>query len=571
MAETDDKVVKIPRKFYPENLDLSTWLNVERCYADLIDMSIESVRDLLYFLERTSELEFIIGDLMARKYIKMTCNADNSDLQKDFNSFYSNVVAPSEELSHKINEKFYKSPFKKELPLKEFAHLNMMIANTLELFRENNIPLKTKEMELQNKYGEINSQMTAIYDGKEQTLAQLSKYLENPDRNIREVVWHIRYNRLLEDREKLNLLFDELKEIRIQQACNSGYDNYRDYKHQEMGRFAYSPSDTLTFHKSVEDVVLPFIVELNDKKRIKLGFEQLKPWDSAVDADGRVLKPFTDNHSFIVKTKSILSLTDPVFGYNFARMHNTALLDLDNRKGKSPGGYNYPLREMGSSFIFMNAVGLQKDIVTLLHEAGHAMHSFATSDIKLAQYRECPSEVAELASMAMELLTMDFWDQFYPDAEDLRKARLDQLKGTLSFIPWCMIVDAFQHWVYTNPQHSISEREEYFASLMKRFNGGLDWTGLDEQERNSWMFQLHIFDAPFYYIEYGIAQLGALAIYKNYREDKKQAIRQYQEMLSLGYTKPIDQLYEVAGIKFDFSAPYISELVSFVRNEMNRY
>jgi oligoendopeptidase F len=569
MILSTEKLEKRNRKHYPADLDVTNWDNLKEHYQQLLEYEINSSEDLSKFIEIASELEIIISDEMADKYIKMTRFADNEDYQKDFNSFYSSIVAPSEEYSHKINEKFYDSPYKDELSDEEYGHLKKIIANTIEIFREENIPLKTKEMELQNKYGELISRMTVLFDGKEQTLAQLGKYLQEPDRKTREEAWRLRYKRLIEDSDRLNQIFDDLKELRIKQARNAGFDNYRDYKHQEMGRFSYAPQDVIQFHDSVEKVIIPFLKEQNAIRKEKLGVDVLRPWDTTVDLDGKVLKPFSENGEFIEKAIKTLAKVDPDFGITLNKMDNTGLLDLENRKGKAPGGYNYPLRELGSSFIFMNSVGLQRDVSTLLHESGHAMHSLATKDINLAQYRECPSEVAELASMAMELLTMEHWNEYYKDEDDFRKAKKDQLLGTLSFLPWCMTVDALQQWIYTNPNHTVEERFEYFTALKDRFNADVDWTGLETEAKHAWMFQLHIFEVFFYYIEYGMAQLGALSIYMNYRQNKAEAITKYKEMLGKGYSLPIDKLYETAGVKFDYSAQNLAELIGFVKDELS--
>lgn len=568
MKLTTEKIVKRKRKHYPEDYQIKDWNTVEKSLQELLEYNIGSGDDLVKMMEQSSELAMIMYEEIANLYIKMTCNADQEEHQKNFNEFYGSVVANAQPYVNKLNLKFYESPHKESLPESEFGHLKKIIANDIEIFREENVPLKTKEVELSNKYGEINSKMTVEYDGKEQTLAQLGKYLLEPDRAVREEVWWLRQDRMKQDRAVLDDLFDEMRELREQQAKNAGFANYRDYKHKEMGRFAYTPQDIEQFHNSVEKVVLPFLKELTAKRKEKLGIDSVRPWDTSVDLDGRILKPFEKTEDFIDKGVKILKKVDEEFALNLTKMDNTGLLDLENRKGKAPGGYNYPLQEMGSSFIFMNAVGLHRDVVTLLHEAGHAMHSFATSRIPLVHYKETPSEVAELASMAMEMLTIDYWDEYYSSAEDFRKAKRDQLEGTLEFLPWCMTVDAFQQWIYTNPQHTKEERADYFSSLKDRFGTGVDWSNLEEQKRYSWMFQLHIFEVPFYYIEYGMAQLGALSVYKNYREKGKKAIEDYKEFLTLGYTKPVDELYETAGIKFDFSEKQLSELMDFVRKEL---
>jgi len=296
----------------------------------------------------------------------------------------------------------------------------------------------------------------------------------------------------------------------------------------------------------------------------------VRPWDVQVDLDGRQLVPFENTDDFVRNGVNTLYKVHPDFGIELEKMKNSDYLDLDNRKGKAPGGYCYPLAEHNSSFIFMNAVGLHRDLVTLVHEAGHTMHNLASKHIRYEQYQDKPSEVAELASMAMEFLTMDYWDNFYKDPADLRKARTDQLEDTVKFLPWCMIVDAFQHWVYTNPGHTVADRRAYFASLMERFNTGVNWDSLDYSKSVRWMQQLHIFEVPFYYIEYGISQLGALAVYRNYKRNPEQAVKKYREFLALSYSVPMDKLYRAAGIEFDFSEKYIAELLGFVRDELRQ-
>jgi len=338
--------------------------------------------------------------------------------------------------------------------------------------------------------------------------------------------------------------------------------------HAKKNRFVYSVEDVCQFHDSVERVVVPFVAELNGKKCAELGVDSLRPWDTVVEPSGRVLKPFENMDEFIDKAVRVLAKVDPQFGLNLQKMKNSQLLDLENRKGKAPGGYNYPLDETGAPFIFMNATGTPANVRTMLHEAGHAMHSFSTVEERLITYRHTTHEAAELASMAMELLTMDYWDEYYRDSQELRIAKRDELVGTISFLPWCMTVDSFQQWIYTNPDHSARERDTMFATIFEKFNAGIDWSGLEKEKEIRWLLQPHIFTNPFYYIEYGIAQLGALAIYRNYRADKSKAVEDYKRFLRMGYSRPLDELYEAAGIRFDFSASYISELVDFVREEI---
>ncbi|MCD4795681.1 MAG: M3 family oligoendopeptidase [Candidatus Cloacimonetes bacterium] len=571
MNYTNEKIVKGKRTYFPEDLDITKWENVEAELKKLEAEKINSAEELILFMKKIGELSDIIAEEVAWRYITMTRFADKPENEKKFNEFHSGIIAKAQPYDFKLNKKFYNSPFKKNLDKKKYGLLNKIISNEIELYRKENIPLKTKERELANKYGAIFSKLTVKFKGEEKTLPQLTVYAKDPDRSIREEAWKLKVNKMKEHRDEFNKLFDEMKELRIKQAKNTGFDNYRDYMHQVKGRFSYTPEDLMKFHNAVEKKVIPFLKELNEKRRKILKIDSVCPWDTSVDLDGKVLKPFKTIDDFIDKAIDILYTIKPEFGKRLNMMKNTDFLDLENRKGKAPGGYNYPLQETGAPFIFMNAVGLHRNVVTLLHESGHAMHTFAMKDIKIDAYKGTPSEVAELASMSMEFISMDYWNKYYSDKNDFNKAKRDQLKEALSFLPWCMIVDAFQHWIYLNPEHTIEEREDYFVSLMDRFGTGVDWSGLEDLKKIIWIFQLHIFEVPFYYIEYGMSQLGALAVYRNYKKfGKEKALEKYENFLKLGYTIPVNELYKTAGVNFDFSEEYVSELVDFVREELER-
>ena len=569
MSFTDKKIVKKPRRHFAENLNVTKWGNVEIEMKKLEKEEIASSYELINFMEKIGELSDILSEEMAWRYINMTRFADNEEYSNKFNEFYAGVIAKTKPYDFKFNQKFYDSPYRKELDKEQYEHLNMIIANDIELYREENIPLQVKEQELANKYGSIFSKLTVIYKGEEKTMSQLAPFLKDQDREVRREVWNLRVEKMMEKREEFNKLFDEMKDLRIQQAKNAGFSNYRDFMHQAKGRFSYSPQDIIKFHEAVEKEVVPFLKTFTDERKKILKIDSVKPWDTSVDLDGKILKPFKEIDEFIDIGIDILYTIKPIFGERLNMMKNSEFLDLENRKGKAPGGYNYPLQETGAPFIFMNAVGLHRNVVTLLHEAGHAMHTFAMKNIKLDPYKGTPSEVAELASMTMEFLSMDHWDKYYSDPNDLKKAKRDQFKEALGFLPWCMIVDAFQHWIYINSKHTIEEREEYFLSLLQRYDTGIDWTNVAKFKKLLWLFQLHIFEVPFYYIEYGMSQLGALSVYRNYKKfGKEKALEKYEDFLKLGYTVPVDKLYETAGIKFDFSAKYVKELVDFVKEEL---
>jgi len=564
----EEKLNPIPFKYLPAGFDVTSAEQVERFMTDLSNEPIACEGCLIELLKKYSDILRAVSDELSWRYIRMSVHADDESFANAYNDYYAKVVAPMEPLSFQIKQKFYTSPHRDKLPAGEYAHLNKMIAKDIELFREENVPLMVQESELANKYGAIVSKMSALFDGQEQTPAQLSVYLKDPDRAKREAAWRLRMGCYAGQEAELDSLYDELRALRGQISKNAGFDNFRDYMHLSLGRFSYTPEDLYKFHDAVEKVVVPFAREL-DAHRVKtLGLDSLRPWDTAVDLDGRKLQPFETTGEFIAKSTKILEKVKPDYARQLRLMDNTGLLDLENRKGKAPGGYNTSINNLGSSFIFMNHVKLHNDVVTLLHESGHAMHAAAMKDIALAQYCETPSEVAELASMSMELLSMDYWDEFYSNPEDLKKAKRDQLEGTLSFLPWCMTVDAFQHWVYLHPEHSPAERKQAYLELSRRFSPSLDWSGLEDFQHLRWMQQLHIFEVPFYYIEYGMAQLGALSIYMNYRRDKQQALARYQDFLNLGYTKPVSEVYRAAGIEFDFSESRIRELVDFVKAEL---
>jgi oligoendopeptidase F len=564
----NEKLNPIPFKHLPKDLDVTAFADIEAFVKNLMSPEPQSPRELVLMMEKYSDLTRAVSDEMTWRYVNMTVHADDPEREKAYNEYFSQVVAPLEKISFDLKRSFYANPHRKSLSREEYGHLCRIIERTIELFREENVPLKVQESELANKYGGIVSRMSAEFEGKEQTPAQLSAYMKDQDRDKREKAWRLRVECFSGQEDELNRLYDELRQVRAKIAANAGFGNYRDYMHAEMGRFSYTPEDLYEFHTAVEKVVVPFVKDLEINRKKVLGLDRLRPWDTAVDLDGRKLKPFETTREFVSKAIKVLEKVDPKYGEHLKLMDNTGLLDLENRKGKAPGGYNASINKYASSFIFMNHVKLHGDVVTLLHESGHAMHGASMKNISLAQYQDTPSEVAELASMSMELLSMDYWDEYYDDAADLKKAKKEQLEGTLSFLPWCMIVDAFQHWVYLHPEHDAQERKNAFLKISDRFASTVDWRGLEQYRHLRWMMQLHIFEVPFYYIEYGMAQLGALSIYKNYRQNKKLALGQYQKFLDLGYTRPVDEIYQAAGIKFDFSENRIRELVDFVRDEL---
>lgn len=556
------------RKYYSQEFKIENWETLEKELKLLMDFEVSSPQALVEFWEKVSELTKILEDKGAWLYINMTRYADKPEYKNAFNDFMSQIIAKAEPHFFQLKKKFYDSSFRKDLSEK-YQHLSEIIANEIEMFREENIVLAVKEQEISATYGELVSKMTVDWDGEEKTIQQLSFFLNDKDEAVREKAWKLMYERYARDYEKINDIFDELKELRIKMAKNAGFDNYRDYMHKLKGRFSYTPEDLLKLHEAVEKTVVPFLMELDDERKQKLGVDILRPWDFNVEIEEMNPKPFEDYKELIEKGIETVNKVDVVFGGEIKKMDSSGFLDAENRKGKAPGGYCYPLYESGSSFIFMHAVGLRRDVETFVHEAGHAMHNMMSKNEPIIQYTNNPSEVAELASMSMELLALPYLDNFY-SLEDLEKLKKAELTDKIRFLPWGVVVDAFQHWIYTNPEHTREEREKYFSSLLDRFKIGGDWNGLEKEKAMRWVLQLHIFEYPFYYIEYVIAQLGALGIYKNYIQNQSKALEQYKNFLRLGYTKSVSEIYLTAGIFFDFSENNISQLVEFVRNELKK-
>ncbi len=563
---------KKTRQFLPYNLSIEVWEDIEPYFGQLKRRNIQDWVDFEKWLMDLSELEAVLEEEAAWRYIKMTCDTTDSNLQKRYSAFVNDISPKIAPLANEFNKRVHLSPFKERLPESEqYANYFKSIAKDIDLYREENIPLEAELTTLAQQYGTIAGAMTITHDGKEITLQQASVYLKNNDRNVREQVWRKVSERRMQDKESLNELLTKLIEKRHQLALNAGFENFRDYKFKSLGRFDYTKEDCFNFHESIRQYISPLINQLADERKQLMGLAELKPWDGDCDAMGRApLHPFESGKELLEKTKQVFKATDPYFEECLQTMENMGHLDLESRIGKAPGGYNYPLYEIGAPFIFMNAAGTQSDLVTMIHEGGHAVHSFLTAGLKLTSFKSFPSEVAELASMSMELITMDKWGVFYEDPEVLKRAQIDQLERCLSVLPWVAIIDKFQHWLYENPKHSIADRLDNWVKINEYIlPGKTDWSGLEEVKAHNWQRQLHIFEVPFYYIEYGLAQLGAIAVWKNYKDNPEKAIAKYKNALALGYTKSIPDLYWAAGIKFDFSPKYVESLAAFVTNELN--
>jgi oligoendopeptidase F len=565
-------IKKIQRNFLPVDFSITDWTALEPWFVDLEQRTLSTTNDLEKWLADMSELEAIVSEDACWRQVRMTCDTENKELEEAFNYFYLEIQPKIQPYADKLNRKLMDCPLTAELDQQKFFTYLRGVRKSIDLFREENIPLQAEMSVLQQQYGSIAGKMTIQHDGKEFTLQQASKFLENPDRNIRETVYFKINERRLIDKAPLHDLFGKLVSLRHQIAVNAGFKNYRDYKFAEMGRFDYKPEDCFQFHQAVEEHVVPLVDKIYAKHAQKLNISPLKPWDTEAEPAGiEPLRPFTNGKELLDKTVACFQKLDPFFASCLKKMEELGHLDLDSRKGKAPGGYNMPLMESGAPFIFMNAASQMSDVTTMVHEGGHAVHSFLAHGLELSAFKEYPTEMAEVASMAMELFSMDHWEPFFDNENDLKRAKRHQLERVITIFPWIATIDSFQHWVYENPGHTQEERSEAWMRIIKRFSiPSLDTSGLEKFREISWQRQLHLFEVPFYYIEYGIAQLGAIGMWKQYRENPSAALKNYTDALALGGTKTLPELYAAAGLPFDFSPETIKALMEMVEHELDQ-
>jgi oligoendopeptidase F len=558
------------RRFVPEQIDLGVWEQI----APLFDQLEERVNarkeagELETWLLDWSELSAALDEEAAKRYIAMTCHTDSAEAESAYLQFVEQIEPRLKPRQFKLTELYVKHPARSRLPQDRYKVFDRDAQLHVELFRPENVPLETEEAKLSQQYQKLSGSLTVQFRGEEKTLVQMGRYLEETDRNLRQESWEIVAKRRLQESEKFDEIFDKLIELRQQIGRNAGFNNYHDYAFRKMGRFDYTAADCERFHSAVETEVVPVVRELQEQRRTRLGLATLRPWDLSVDPLNRgPLHPFEKVDQLVTRTQKIFAKLDPELSTGFQKMQEWKLLDLANRKGKAPGGYQSALPEARAPFIFMNAIGIQRDVETILHEAGHAFHSLATRDEDLYAYRGAPIEFCEVASMSMELLGNDFLEEFYAEP-DANRARKTHLEGIITILPWIATVDAFQHWIYTHPGHSRSEREAAWIGLMNRFGGSVDWSGYEPARGRLWQRQLHIFIHAFYYIEYGIAQLGALQVWSNSRRDKNRAVLDYKNALRLGGSRTLPELFAAAGCKFDFSRATVAPLVGLVRRKL---
>jgi oligoendopeptidase F len=560
---------EFPRQYVATLAEFGTWPTAEKYYQELAERPIESLDQFEKWMLDFSELDAAFDEEAISRRIEVTRATDDPQREQRFLDFVENVQPRREPWHDKLRRKFVENARKFSLPKKRYEVLERSIRNSIELFREENIPLEVEHAKQIQQHQKITGAMTVEYDGQEMTLQQLGRFLEEPDRQVREETFRLGSERFLKDAAALDRLYDQMVKLRDQMARNADCKDYREYAFKAMERFDYTPEHCLAFHDGIEQVVLPAVGKLAEHRQKKLGVDTLRPWDLAVDPESRpALHPFETDEQLKQGCSNIFHQVDRELGLIFDTLRDRELLDLDSRKGKAPGGYQETYEERREPFIFMNAVGTESDVRTLLHEGGHAFHTWACRNEPLLPYRHYPIEFAEVASMGMEMLALPYLEEFYHD--ETNRARKRFLEAIVGFFPFMAQVDALQHWVYTHVDASIEDRKDQWQKLTKRFSPHVDWSGLEQYDRHSWHRKLHFFQVPFYYVEYGIAQLGALQVWMNSRKDYAHAVALYRNGLALGGSRPLPELFEAGGLKFDFSEKTLRPLIEAVMEEIER-
>lgn len=561
----------MPRIFVPENLNVDSPEEVSALYQQLAHKELGTKAcDLRDFLLALSELDSVLSEVSARRYVAMTCNTKDPIAAKAYEDFVENIDPIQQKFHDILHKKIIAHPALEELN-DEFEVYFRSVKVSLELFNEENIPLETEVQKELQAYQKITGCMSVMHQGEEKTLQQMSKILESTDREIRKEAWEKIQNRRLEDKEKLDNSFDKLFALRNQIAKNAGCKDFIEYIFKAKNRFDYTAEDCYAFHETIEKLILPLQKKMYALRAKQMKLETLKPWDLNCDALSRPpLSPFKNGEELIEKSARIFEKLDSRAGAWLRQMQKEKLIDPDSRLGKAPGGYQIGFDESRRPFIFMNAAGSDRDIYTLLHEGGHSFHQFCMANQPIAAFRDIPSEIAEVASMSMELIGASQIQEFYPNPEDAARSRQGVLEDVIWLFPWVASIDSFQHELYKRTNHTAKDREEIWLSIMDRYDAGVDYSQYDSIRRNLWQKQLHLFECPFYYVEYGIAELGALQVWNNFRKDPEQAFDMLFAAESLGSSRPLPELFQKAGIKFDFSPSTVEPLVQTIWDEYEK-
>ena len=566
---TADPFPAFPLHFVAADLDAGSKAALDLYFLDLEERKLGSVAALEKWLIDWSELQSVLSEREARLMIDKDCHTDDKEREQRFLDFQAEIAPFIKPRWQHLKKRFAESPYRSKLDPKRYEVLDRALRNELEIYRDENVPLETTESELVVRYQAVTGSMTVRFQGEERTLPRMAPFLEEQNRPLRESAWKAVGARRLQERDTLNGIYDEMVKLRDTMGRNAGFKNYRDYLFRVRGRFDYGPSDCVAFHEAVEELFVPVLRKLHEKRRQELKVDVLRPWDLAVDPAGaKPLRPFTDSPGLVQGVRDIYHRISPDLASLLEAIRDRGNLDLESRKGKSPGGYQCTLDVQRVPFIFMNAAGLNRDVMTLLHEGGHAFHAIFARAEPLLAYRSAPTEFCEVASMGMEAIGVKHLDVFYPEKADSDRARRDYFRQVFEIFPWIATIDAFQHWVYLHPGHTRRERDKAWIESRRRFKGGEDWAGFDGEHASMWHKQMHPFCVPFYYIEYAFAQAGALQLWMNARRDPKKALQQYRHGLALGGSRPLPELFRATGLKFGLDRKILKPLVKAVEAEL---
>lgn len=553
----------------PEFIDW-TWSQIEPQYRALQEREV-TAETIDAFLRDWTVLSDRVSELSARTQLATDVDTADADASKRYHTLVTDTMPKVEEAEHRLGQKLLASnivPADMEVPIRRLRVDD-------ELFREENLPIQSEERLLAEKYFKITGGRTVEWDGQEIPISQLAPVLEEQDRGRRERAWRLGAQRRLQDRDSIDHVWKKLIRGRHQIASNAGFSDYRAYRWRDLKRFDYTTDDAQEFHRSVERAVIPAVTRIFERRSHKLGLSSIRPWDRNVDVSGLPpLHPYTDAGELEEKVGSIVHRVDPALGEHFDTMRDERLFDLASRKNKAPSAYCTVFNATGRPFIFGNATSVHDDVTMLLHEGGHAFHTFEMLHLPYAHQKSLdavPIEFAEVGSMAMELLAAPYLTAdeggFY-STEDAARARLGHLQRILTLLCWVSVIDAFQHWAYEDPEAGADAdmADSRWQALVGRFVPFVDWTGLELELRNDWRSITNLFGAPFYILEYALAQLGAVGVWANARRDQAEAVRQYRHALSLGGTRSLPDLFAASGIRFAFDEGTIRDAVTLIES-----
>lgn len=560
---------EFPRTWLPQSFDAGAWDRVLPFFQELGSAPLETVEQVQLWLARRSELLAAIQQEGEIRSIRFTLDTQHPAYREARQEWSEKIVPLIKVEAEKLNRRLAESSGFTSLPDEPYGVMKRSVQNEIALFRKENIPLEVEEDRLGQAYEETVGAMSVPFRGQDYTLPQMRQFSEDLDRSVREEAWRATAEQFYKRRERFEEIFSGLLARRARQAEQAGFQNYRDYQFRRRERFEYGPAECEAFHAAVEQTVAPLVDRLRAVRARRMGLPKLSPWDLHVDPEGRPrLMPFTGQQDLVQKSGAMFQTLDPELAGYFERLKDGGLLDLESRPRKMSGGYQAYLSESRLPFIFMNASGMPDDVNTLVHECGHAFHTFLFRAQPLLDFQSAPLEFCEVASMGMELLTMPYWEAYYPGAPENQRARAEHWRGVLNVLPWVATIDAFQHWVYTHPGHTPEHRASEWMRIWRRFHPNQDIQGLEGIFAYRWHAQNHVFLSPFYYIEYGIAQLGALQLWQQAQGNEREAIKRYKAALALGNTRTLPRLFEAAGLQFRFDAEMVGPLMKEVEAQL---